>query len=121
MRWPRRLRRSARHLEAGCRAAPADLRAGRQVGIFALPVALVRAVGADGGARAAGMLVLVGAPDHEVGGGAADLGAVEQQPDQGFLEARGALAVEMTGGRFQADPVAVGTVLDALLHRVRMG
>ena len=75
------------HLPARLGAAPADLGAGRHVGILAHPVALVGAAGADLRAGPASVRMHRRAADHEVGTGAADIGAVQQQADVLLLQA----------------------------------
>jgi hypothetical protein len=70
---------------------------------------------ANFGADAAGALMEGRVPDHEIGAGQANLGAICQQP---LVVGRGVLAAhpEVVNRRLQAGPMAIKAVLNALLH-----
>jgi hypothetical protein len=55
-------------------------------------------------------------PTHEIGAGGADLGAIEEQANVALVSP-GQLAAEVIGGELEADAMAPGAVLDALVHR----
>jgi hypothetical protein len=82
---------------------------------LAQALASLRARAADVCADAAGELVTVRTSKHEIGAGPTDVGTVEQQPDVSRI---GVFATQLEavahGGK--TDVVALGTLLDTLLH-----
>ncbi|MGH7561725.1 MAG: hypothetical protein ACRENB_11980 [Gemmatimonadales bacterium] len=78
-------------------------------------LAVLGARAADIGADPADELVPVGSPQHEVRRGLTDLGAIEQQPDVGWI---GVLASEFEAVIYglKADVVTSQTLVAAFLH-----
>jgi len=105
-----------RHLAARFRAAAAGLGAAAHLGVgVGHLLAIVGAALANLGAHAACQRVLVGTADHEIGAGAADLGAIGEQANVIPLRVPAALSQAMLDGA-DADGVTGRTVFDALLH-----
>jgi hypothetical protein len=104
------------HLAAGLGAAAAGVGALFHHRVVAGdPFAVFGARVAEDGAGAAGVPVVRRHPQHEVGGGGAYLGAVDQQAN--VLGRRvWSAEFETVGGHLGTDGVTLGTVLDALLH-----
>jgi len=107
---------SMSHLPAGIRTAVAQVGAAAHfLIVVGHLLALVAAALADFGADAAGERVQIGAADHEIGAGVADLGAIGEQPDVVPLRVPSALPQAMLDGA-DADRVALGAIVDAGLQ-----
>lgn len=108
---------SAGHLAAALGAAPALLRATAHL-VAVEPLAGLGAAITGLGADTAGVVVERRAAEHEVSARVADVGAVEQRPD---VLSGGVLAafVQAVDDRRQADVVAVGAAVNAVVHRER--
>jgi hypothetical protein len=105
-----------RHLAAGFGAAAAHLSAAAhfRVGVGHL-LAVVGAALADFSTHAARQRMQFRTADHEIGAGAADLGAIGEQPNVIPLRMPATLSQAMLD-RGDADRVTGRTVFDALLH-----
>lgn len=105
-----------RHLRARFGASPAHFRAALHHGVDRIhSITIVGATAADLGAYTARLVVHLGSPEHEIGAGLANLDAISHQADVIRLGVP-ASHLQTVRHRFQANGVAILTILDALPH-----
>jgi hypothetical protein len=104
-----------RHVPARIRAAAALLGAGGHAQVVGHPIAVLRAALADFSTRGTCMRMKIGAPEHKIGAGLADLRAIHHEPNMIALGMHAAL-LQAVLQRLRAGLVAVEAQLDASKH-----